>query len=82
MSDLAAALPLIGLILFAILILLVATIALHDRRARLFAGGMLSALATIVIATGAGLAFAGVVILIGVLLGIPSSLLHIRLALP
>jgi len=82
MSDLAAALPLIGLILFAILILLVTTIALHDRRARFFAGGVVSVIATMIIATGAGLALAGVVILIGVLLGIPGSLLHMRIALP
>lgn len=82
MTDLAAALPLIGLILFAILILLVTVIALHDRRARLFAGGLLSIVATMIIAVGAGLALAGAVILIGVLLGIPSLLLHMRIALP
>ena len=82
MADLAGALPLIGLILFAILILLVTVIALHDRRARLFAGGLLSILATIIIAIGAGLALAGVAILIGVLLGLPGSLLHMRIALP
>ena len=82
MADIAAALPAIGLFLFAILLLLVAVIALHDRRARLFADGLLSILGTIVLAALAGLALAGLLLLVGTLIGIPGWLLHLRIALP
>ena len=82
MADLAAALPAIGLFLFGILALLVTVIALHDRRARLFADGLLSILGTIILAALAGLALAGLLFLIGTLIGIPSWLLRLRIDLP
>jgi hypothetical protein len=82
MADLAAALPLIGLILFVILILLVSVIALHDRRARFFAGGLISVIATMVLAALAGLALAGLLIALGVLFGIPGWMANLRVALP
>ncbi len=82
MSDLAAALPAIGLVLFVILILLVSVILLHDRRARFFAGGLISIGATVILATLAGLAFAGVLIVLGALFGIPGWMANLKIALP
>jgi hypothetical protein len=82
MSDPAAALPAIGLILFVILILLVSVIALHDRRARFFAGGLISIVATVVLATLAGLALAALLIALGVLFGVPGWMANVRIALP
>jgi hypothetical protein len=82
MSDPAAALPAIGLILFVILILLVSVIALHDRRARFFAGGLISVLATVILATLAGLALAALLIALGVLFGVPGWMANLRVALP
>jgi hypothetical protein len=82
MSDPAAALPVIGLILFVILILLVSVIALHDRRARFFAGGLISILATVILAALAGLALAALLIALGVLFGVPGWMANVRIALP
>jgi hypothetical protein len=82
MSGPAAALPAIGLILFVILILLVSVIALHDRRARFFAGGLISILATVVLAALAGLALAALLIALGVLFGVPGWMANVRIALP
>lgn len=82
MSDPAAALPAIGLVLLVILLLLVAVIALHDRRARLFAGGLISIIVSMVLATLVGLALAGLLFVVGVLLGIPGALANFRVALP
>jgi hypothetical protein len=82
MSDPAAALPAIGLILFVILILLVSVIALHDRRARFFAGGLISILATVVLAALAGLALAALLIALGLLFGVPGWMANVRIALP
>jgi hypothetical protein len=82
MSDPAAALPAIGLILLVVLILLVSVIALHDRRARLFAGGLISILATMVLATLTGLALAALLVALGVLFGVPGWLANLRSALP
>jgi hypothetical protein len=82
MSDPAAALPAIGLVLFVILILLVLVIALHDRRARFFGGGLISILATVVLATLTGLALAALFVGLGVFYGIPGWLANLRVALP
>jgi hypothetical protein len=82
MSDPAEALPAIGLILFVILILLVSVIALHDRRARFFAGGLISIAGTVVLATLAGLAIAGLLIALGVLFGVPGWMANVHVALP
>jgi hypothetical protein len=82
MPDPAAALPAIGLILFVILILLVSVIALHDRRARFFAGGLISIFATVVLAALAGLALAALLIALGVLFGVPGWMANVRIALP
>ena len=82
MADIAAALPAIGLLLFAVLVVLVAVIALHDRRARLFADGLLSILATVILAALVGLTLAGLIFLVGTLIGLPGWLLRLRLALP
>jgi hypothetical protein len=82
MSDPAAALPAIGLILFVILILLVSVIALHDRRAQFFAGGLISILGTVVLAALTGLALAGLLIALGVLFGVPGWMANLRIALP
>lgn len=79
MTDLAAALPAIGFFLLGILVLLVVVIALHDRRARFFANGVLSIIGTIILAALAGLALAGVLFLIGVLIGVPGWLTRLHL---
>jgi hypothetical protein len=79
MTDLAAALPAIGFFLLGILVLLVVVIALHDRRARFFANGVLSIIGTIILAALAGLALAGLLFLIGVLIGVPEWLTRLHL---